>query len=408
MIGTFFSILIAILLYFNELPAESIHNTNFLALTMFLISTLFIITQTAVTIYAWIPLEKLEENLTPRVVEAFRKDRNLKITNIFLFLFLFFSYAIVVDLLFLGIFNKQSLFVIWTLFLGVAVDILHHHLKRVMEFLDPYQVMGFFNKSAQGCVRGEKEAELCSWIDTFSEISMKAIKKNSTSLATLAVENLQMIAKNYLEAAKGITYHNEEDSKKFGGNDHVSYILFYLFQRFELIFHKALKEELEPLCSKVVTTLGKLSLYGAKYDISLMGYPIYYLGKLTARAQGQGMQEVGNRAGLTLIEISKVIVQEVNLQYMEIKEPFITLINAMQTIAKDSFRNDKSINIRVLTKPFYDLKTLFQSEKLQNHPDSPSIIHNLDAVIGEFTMLENVMSTIPPVAEIIKEREQKS
>jgi len=311
----------------------------------------------------------------------------------------------VVDILFLDQFSKKYMLVIWTLLLGIAVDFLHHHLKRVMDFLDPFHVVEFFSGSAQECIRDSKEAELCGWIDTLSETSVKAISRNSTSLSLLAADKLRLIARNYLGVAKGITYHADEDRSKFGGADHVSYTLFYLFQRMELIFDKALKEKLEPVCSKIVTTLGKICIYGAKYDITLASYPVYYIGKLTAKAQYKGLQEVGNRATLTLLEVSKVIVDEVDLQYVEIKETFLTIINNMHEIAKDTFKNDKTVNIRIITQPFYELRELFQSEKMANHQDTPSIISNIDLVLDEFTTLETVMTTMPPVSQMVKERE---
>lgn len=406
MIGTFFSLIIAILLYIYPLPAEAVTNSPYLAVTMFVIAAFFILTQTAITLFAWTPLQKTEQNLTPRVMEAFKHDRNLRVTNLFLLLFLFFTYLVVIDILFLDQFSKQHLLIIWTLLLGIAVDFLHHHLRRVMDFLDPFHVVEFFSRSAQECVRGSKEAELCGWIDTLSETAVKAISRNSTSLSLLATDKLRLIARNYLEVAKGITYHADEDKSKFGGADHVSYTLFYLFQRMELIFEKALKEKLEPICSKIVTTLGKICIYGAKYDISLASYPIYYLGKFTGKAQFEGLQEVGNRATLTLLEVSKVIINEVDLQYVEIKEPFLSIIDNMHEIAKESFRKDKTMNIRILTQPFYELRELFQSGKLANHQDTPSIISNIDIVLNEFTTLETVMTTMPPVPQMMKEREE--
>lgn len=405
MSGTFFSLIIAIFLYIKPLPAEAITNSTYLAMTMFIVAALFVITQTAITIFAWAPLQKTEQNLTPRIMEAFKHDRNLRVTNLFLLLFLFFTYLVVIDILLLDQFSKQHLLVIWTLLLGVAVDFLHHHLRRVMDFLDPFHVVEFFSRSAQECVRGAKEAELCGWIDTLSDTSVKAISRNCTSLSLLAIDKLRLISRNYLEVAKGITYHADEDKSKFGGADHVSYTLFYLFQRMELIFEKALKEKLEPICSKIVTTLGKICIYGAKYDITLASYPLYYLGKFTGKAQFEGLQEVGNRATLTLLEVSKVIVKEVDLQYVEIKETFLSIVNNMHEIAKDTFKNDKMMNIRILTQPFYELRELFQTEKLANHQDTPSIVSNIDIVLDEFTTLETVMSTMPPVPQMVKERE---
>ena len=63
------------------------------------------------------------------------------------------------------------------------------------------------------------------------------------------------------------------------------------------------------------------------------------------------------------------------------------------------------MNIRILSQPFYELRELFQSGKLANHQDTASIISNIDIVLNEFTTLETVMSTMPPVPQMVKERE---
>jgi len=54
----------------------------------------------------------------------------------------------------------------------------------------------------------------------------------------------------------------------------------------------------------------------------MASYPLHYLGKFAKRAQKEGIQEVGNRATLTLLEVSKVIIEEINIEYVEIKDPF--------------------------------------------------------------------------------------
>jgi hypothetical protein len=404
MIGIFFSFIVAMILYLNPLPLEGLIGSGYIAIIMFSVAAFFFAAQIAITVFAWAPLQKIEESLTPRVMELFKKDVNLRLTNHFLIFFLFVTFILTIEISLLNQLNKQIALVIWTLLLGITIDLLHRHFKRVMDYLDPFYIVETFARSAHECILSAKEAELCGWIDSLSEASIKSASRHSSSLTFLTIEKLREIAKNYLDVAKGITYHAEEDKSKFGGADHVSYILFYLFQRMELVFDKALKEKLEPTCSKIITILGKIAIYGAKYDITLAAYPLYYLGKLTEKAQHKNLQDVGNRATATLLEVAKVIVKDVDLRYVEIKEAFLTLTNTMHSVAKNTFRNDKSINIRILSQPFYELMELFKSEKIADHQDTPSILNNIELVLNEFSTLETVMSTLPPISELTKER----
>ncbi len=403
MYGTLISLFLAIFLWFN--PAIIMESPAYLAATIFSVGVIFIITQIAITIAAWGPLQKTMQNITPRLIEAFKSDGKLGLSKFILILFFFLTYLITLDLLVFHQFNEQLLIILWTLILGVATDALYYHLKRVMDYMDSFHIVNYYTDLAKDCLVETKETELCGWIDTIAETSVKGITRNNTSLAMHAAEKLRVIAQNYLIVAKGITYHGDEDAKKFGGVDHVSYILFYIFQRLEMIFEQALKGSQEPVCSKIITVLGKICIDGAKFDITVAGYPLHYLGKFTLKAQQEVMQEVGNRATLTLLEVSRVIIKEVDLQYVEIKETFLSILTIMHEVAKNTFRNDKRINIQILLQPLYQLKELFQMEKMINHQDTEVIVRNINVVIDEFNALESVMSTLPPIPEMVKERE---
>lgn len=407
MIGTLFSIVIALLLYLYPLPEKLEVNYSLIGTILFIVASLFVINQTALTVYAWAPLQKMEQNLTPRVFAIFKKDRNLRITNLFLLLFLLFTYLVVVDLFLFEFFGKKQMLILWTLMFGVAIDMLHHHLRRVMDFLDPYHVVEFLSNSALHCAKTSKEGELCDWIDTLTETSIKGLEHHSFSLSILAVDKLRLVTENYLEIAKRISYHEGESAGKFGGSDHISYMLFYLFQRMELIFDKAVEGRNEPACSNLIATLGKIIIYCAKYDITLAGHPLYYCGRFVKKAQHRELNEVGNRGVVTLLEVAKVIIKDVDLQYVEIKDTFIDLVNTMHGIAKDTFRKDKSINIPLLMQPFSTLKEFFRNGKIADHQDTPSIIASIDNVLVEFSSLEEVMRSMPPIPEMQKEAEEQ-
>ena len=409
MIGTLFSIAIAILLFFYPHPEQIVPTPAGLMVggTIIVVSSLFILIQTLVTIFAWGPIQKLEASFTPRVMAVFKKDRNLRYTNLLLICFLLFTYMIVLDAMFLQILHPLHALILWTIFLGVALDFLHHHLKRVMDYMDPFHVVDFFSAAAHQSILDENFEEVCDWIDTLAETSLKSIHHNSTSLSRLSTDKLRFIAENYLAVAKGITYHEEEEPPAEGSSlNHVSYTLFHLFQNLEMIFDKALGQKLEPICGDVITLLGKIALYAAKYDITMASYPVHYIGKLAKKGQKNGLQEVGNRATLTLLEVCKVIIEEVNLQYVEITDPFLSVITYMQAIAKDTFRHDKTVSIKILTQPLLDLKALFREKKIAEHRDTQTILQSIDIALEEFAMLETVMQTLPPMPPL-KEGEPK-
>ena len=268
MIGTLFSIAVAIFLYFNPVSADLAAKAPYLGGTLFVVAALFVVIQTLITVFSWAPLQREQQNSVPRLMEAFKKDRHLRFSNFFILVFLLFTFLVYVDVLILNYFNKTQLLMAWVIALGVALDFLHHLVNRVMDFLDPSHVIEFYGQSALSAVRGSREVEILEWIDAISETALKAVDRSSTSLAFSSIEKLRLIAHDYLQVAKSISFHKDREVP--GGPStgaHVSYTLFYLFQRLELVYDKALKERLEPVLSELITVLGKITIYCAKFDM---------------------------------------------------------------------------------------------------------------------------------------------
>lgn len=166
---------------------------------------------------------------------------------------------------------------------------------------------------------------------------------------------------------------------------------------------KANELRIEPIASALVSAMGKISISAAGYDLSLMSYPLHFLGKFALAAMEQDLGDAGERASCVLVEVAREVVEKVDLTYAELQEPFFTLIGQLENIAKEIFRKDKSVSFRILTQPFDDLKALFRSEKMVAHQDTPIIIGDIDRVLDEFTQLETVMKTIPPRTVVTSE-----
>lgn len=393
MIATFFSVFIAVYLFLFPINDPS----PVLAGILVLIGILFVFSQTMITVFAWTPLQAVSLQISPRVNETFIKDRSIIVSYTLLILFLFFTLFTVLDLLFVHVLPANWLLISWVLFMGIAIDTLHHLLKRVMHYLDPLSIIKIFGEKSLESVRGMNPSEISDWINALSEAAVKGIFRNSTTLPIQAIGQLREIAKTYLEAAKSIAFPEEQQGQ-------VGFVLFYLFQRLGMIFDKALSHKLEPLCTEILTTLGKIGIYGAKYDISLATYPLQYIGGFTVRGLDEGFSEIGNRSIATLMEVSKTIIRESDLRYVSIKETFITIIRGLEEITKETFRKDKSISIELLSHPFHDLKQLFQDEKVIEHQDRIIILHEIDQILSEFTTLQTVLSTLPPLPKIEEEK----
>ena len=401
MAGTLLSLIIALILVFVPIPYEMIPNPFLISVVMIAVATLFLALLPYGLTLAWNPLQRAEQNSSPRILEMFRKDRHLRLASIWLILFPLIAY--VLSLLFISEDNRRNiiLLAIWLVLLGITRDATMHFIKRIYGYLNPFTSVEMFTREAKECIQDEKELDLCDRIDGIAEISLKAINKSSSSLANNALNQLQQIARLFLSSSKSISHHEQDSqTKALGITDKVSYTMFYLYQRLELIFRKALEQKLEPICSHILTLFGKISIDAAKYDMSMAGAPLHSIGKLAKEAQDAKMGDIALKASCTLLEVAKVILNEVDITYLELQEPFLSIINSLEELTKGAFKQDKTINIELLKQPFYELKELFTTEKAASHQDTPIIMQNIDRVIGEFSALELVLRTIPKIPEI--------
>jgi hypothetical protein len=397
--GTLFSIFIALFIIFSPMRPDLNANTPLLATTLIVIALFFLFLVPIRYMFVWGPLQKAEKDSTPRILDLFKKDWHLFLSNAWLILFSLFSLLLAFTLISSHpMFNLTWLFSFWIILLGLTIDSSLRFTHRILNYLNPFSVIKLFGHEAEESIQNEKELDLCHWIDGLSEISLKGLEQNSTSLSNLALSQLQETARLFFESSKSISHHNQDkQTRLLGISDKVSFVAFYLYQRIEMIFEKALKNMFEPTCSYIITQFGKIALDAAKYDISMASPPLRFIGKLSARAQTAEMEETAIKASCILLEVAKAYINEIDLTYLEIKDPYLSIINGMEKLAKGEFKANKNSNIPILIQPFKELKELFQTEKMQTHADTPVILQNINRVLGEFEALQMVMNTIPPI-----------
>jgi hypothetical protein len=399
--GTLLSLIIALLCYHytpNDIHQEQWSQIAFLLMGL---SSLFFLIFTYVHTSTWRPLQGAEKNFTPRVTELFHQDRFIKITSASLELLPLVAFFIAFVLIIIDTSQRLNLLLLWVVLFGVTIDLTRMLIRRIQTYLNPFGVIELMTQAAKASVRNEKELELCDWIDGLTEIALKSILRSNTSLGCLAINELHVIANNFLTSSKSLSHHAQDaQSKQLGIQDKISYTLFYMYQRLEIINAKAVEHHLEPVCNSIIATLSKISIYSAKFDISLTSYPIHYLGKCAISCQQHQMPEVGIKAILSLLEVAKTITHDVDLNYQQIKDCFFSLIAQMHEMTKEVFKQDKEARIDLLMQPFKNLKDLLSTEKLANHPDIPEILSKLNNVLAEFVALEMVLKTLPPIPQI--------
>jgi len=391
MIATLISAIIAGLLVFIPPSNAPLFDDATLFGIVLLFSGLIFLLTTIIHVFAFAPLQKAEQNLTPRLMDIYLQDPTIRTATLWLFVFPLLSIFILLELNYFQYIRPIFIFALWVFAMGISIDALHQLIRRTLNYLTPFSVLKYFTDQAIKSIGKTDNFEMLDKIDGLSEIGLKAIERTLPSLCVEAVNNLQLIIKNYLQKA-----NQAVDEKKLN-QEKINYTLFYLFQRLEVLYEKSLDNRLEPICSAIIMNLGKITIETAKYDLTFAIHPLHYIGKFADEALEKNLDVVTEKASCTLVEIGKCLVEDIDIQYQNLKDPFFSIIKHLEEIAKGIFRKDKTINIALLILSFQELKELFKNEKIATHQDTPIIISDIDRVIGQFEQLELVMRTIPPI-----------
>jgi len=393
MLGTLLAALFAaVLLFLPQIPAAA---GEALGLIMAAAAGILFLLAGATHALIWNPMQKSAQNLSARLMEMFRIDPHIRYPSLWLILiFPVVSLAMSVDMIALHFVRPLPLLAIWTLLFGISIDLLYHLLRRVTGYLDPFAVIRHFGDRAEEAVREDRDAELCDWIEAIAETGFNAVDKALPSLSNEAITRLEMLARTYFKSERSIAHPQDEEP---GGDETIRYTLLFTLQRLEQIYKKALDQKMEPVCKKAVTSMGKIVIDAAYYDLSLATFPLQSLDTFAKSALQKQMGDVAELVTCTLLEVSREIIEEVEIKYYDLKEAFFTVIGTLQEIAEKSFRRDKKASIPLLIQPFKELEKLFENEKLKEHQDASAIRADLARVLDQFSQLEQVMKSVPSI-----------
>lgn len=377
MIIFIYSILIAIafILFPSQVFSESL-KVSF-SHAMVGISLLLLLINVLINCFAWGALQKAAKASTAAILHLYENDRKMSFSLGLAFLFPLISLSLSLPTLYFEIGELRYWYATWVLFLGVNLTTTLYAISKVSKYLNPYSVTKFFMDKRY-------KLDFTTRVDALSEVAIKGINSSNPSLVIESIDNLQ----NMLCQAAW----KDQNIKQ-----QLNYEILYTLNLLELLHEKALDRKMEPVCSKLITTLGKLSLKITQYDPLLGNYPVHFIGKFAIAACDAKLMSVPEKATCTLLEVGKSIFEIENVNNLKLDEIYFSIIQSMDKIAKKIFQNDKTTNISLLIQPFQELKNVFEKGKGASYPNKTFIVGELDRVINQFEQLQLVMRTIPPI-----------
>ncbi|MFN4173852.1 MAG: hypothetical protein ACK4HV_01945 [Parachlamydiaceae bacterium] len=401
MTATLLSFILAVALFF--LPRSG-GNENEIATVLrlfFVISAINLITVPLLHAFSWLPLQKGEQNSTPHLMELFSQDKGIRLKTSWLLLFPLLTLGLIIIDAFQEGFDKFSLILIWILLLGFTLDIYSLLIARIRKYLDPFKSVQIFTQEAKEAIKKDDVNKIIESIDSLFEIARRAYDRSNTSLASQAIYELKEIGVHFLSASKSLPNLNQElsdfETKKI---DTVGYTFSYLVSRLSLLAEKAIEKRYDPLVNQIISSLGRLTISSAKFDMTMTGGPLQAISSITAQAVKANMRDVGLKTPYLLVEVARSISKEADFSYQEIKTPFNALLSAIDTADKELFKLDKNISIDTFKQPFIALINLFSEPVFTNHQDGAALKAIASQYLDEYKTLESVLVSIPPIPQV--------
>lgn len=364
---------------------------NHLHFICILVGSAFLITWYLGRILASRVLQKTEEKLSPGIINLVQNDILLTISNVFIGIFIFFSFLTPLLISFYGSFILW----IWFFLFAISLALLFYTFRKQLYYMNPFDIVDAFVQQAKKSLRFKRTEEFVHWIDALSEIAIKALRQTSITLSDNVLKAIETLTKEYLLVARSLK--GTEDPEQ------IYYSLGFILQRIDFINSQVVKEKLDPISNQILIILGKIAFYSSQYDPEMSGIPLHFLAKCAKEAQTNGISEANLKASIVFQEVAKNILDDEAIKRQGVKVPLLNLISHLEEMAKTTFRENKNTNILVLMQPFQDLKNTLQLEKNRSLVDSEIIISDLDRILGEFDALTMVLRNVPNIPGYQKE-----
>lgn len=342
------------------------------------------------------PLQWAELKATPRVSELILGDSFLKWLSLGLLALPLSSLVLAAGALPHNWLDNNSLFCIWLIFAGSSIDLLRTYSTRLSDYFNPAWVIKSIVQRGRLDIAHGRDNELCDWIAALIEVALMAMKRFGFSLCDRAIGGITALLQRFLEVNRRSLQTEAADAKV---HQRTVYVLFYSFERLQLVYTHALQENFEPICNSIITSLGKISLLAAHGDPAKVNHVLHFIISMADSALEKGVVNIYTKANLTLVEVGKSILTEIDLSKTDMQDSLYSLVGHLETIAKNFFRRDKEMSIAVLTQPLRDLKAMIKEHPLVERADMRKALTALDKVLEDFENLQLVLNTMPNVIE---------
>ncbi len=349
------------------------------------------------------PLQRATAEISPRVGQLLQKNRRLWWMLVWMAVLPLASLAAALFVQTEPVWGHLLLGV-WLFFTGVSIDFVRAFFRQVLVYFSPMEFVDLVVERAKQAVWAGDDKDLTQWLDALGDMALRAVDRRSPSFASYCVDGMSLSVQRFFEvhrrALQAATSEGEIHHRS-------NYLLYYAIERLEMVFGVALRGRLDTVCNHVEQALGKIAAMAAQGDASKAAPAIRSIGTFALQALQENVNEVAVKANVLLVEVSKLILRDVDASKYSVQDALIPVVNQFEDIAKASFKKDKESDLKVLTHPLRELKSVLTGDTYAGRTDVVVVTKAIDSVLGDFQNLELILHTIPAIPKMAAEGESE-
>ena len=133
-----------------------------------------------------------------------RQKNHLKVSTnyrsgpAYLFLFSLVSYVCVAFVSRIQNVQYQDwFFLIWLVFLGIALDVFRDSWRRLLNFLNPSFLISRISKETVTAIKNDQDVSFWNNIDSLSEIALRGVENSKLALSTQTLQTFPPIIQSF-------------------------------------------------------------------------------------------------------------------------------------------------------------------------------------------------------------------
>ena len=342
----------------------------------------------------WQAIQRTEQKVFPRAFELIFKDYLFYIFVLVIVSFTLYSFTLV-------FINKEMVLALpallsWLFFFGVSFDLMVLFVRRLLRYCHHQFLLDRVDKQVVKLVRDGNDKESFHWLETAIEVAARAICKKSMHVARDSLASVQTMCEHFTRAASRV-----EAMRPFGQTgptllDEVNYLTTYVCRRLDWLSSLAMENHFDPINEDIVNTLGKMSLFFARYSPDVAKFPLLFAQRIACSALDQNRDELAIQCCLILSEVTKGLIHISKEKRETRKDVIIAALQHLETVATAIYQKNRETNIALLMQPFAEVAQLLGNEQFTDLLDREEIITELKRILQSFGALDMVMMRIQP------------